>query len=275
MAPLDAPSAPLDAPGIAAAPPEDEDTGAYELPSTGTLLHTPFDAVQRRMGGQFAEWEGWDWISDFGDPIAEHHAVRETVGIWDESPLQKWLFKGPDALAAADYCFTSDMAGAGGRPGALRRVLRRARQDARRRHRLQHGRQRRGHPRRHGALDRRRPLPPRDRRPGARRRGRRAHRRDAAPPAAGAEVARAARVADGRRHRLAALLPLPRGRHDRRRARLPRLAHGLLGRARLRDLHVARERRAPLERAARRRASRSASAPTASPRSSRCASSRA
>ena len=34
---------------------------------------------------------------------------------------------------------------------------------------------------------------------------------------------------------------------------LPRLAHGLLGRARLRDLHLARERRAPLERAARSR----------------------
>ena len=92
-------------------PVDDEDTGSYELPATGTLLHTPFDAVQRRMGGQFAEWEGWDWISDFGDPIAEHHAVRETVGLWDESPLQKWLFTGPDALAAADYCFTSDMAG--------------------------------------------------------------------------------------------------------------------------------------------------------------------
>ena len=63
------------------------------------------------MGGTFAEWEGWDWISDFGDPIAEHHAVREAVGLWDESPLRKWLFQGHDALAAADYCFTSDMAG--------------------------------------------------------------------------------------------------------------------------------------------------------------------
>jgi aminomethyltransferase len=110
MAPLDAPSAPLDAPAVVPPAVDDEDTGSYELPATGTLLHTPFDAVQRRMGGQFAEWEGWDWISDFGDAIAEHHAVRETVGLWDESPLQKWLFKGPDALAAADYCFTSDMA---------------------------------------------------------------------------------------------------------------------------------------------------------------------
>src|SRR4051794_11566778 len=75
------------------------------------LLHTGFDGIQRRLGGNFAEWEGWDWISDFGDPIAEHHAVREAVGIWDESPLRKWFFSGKDAVAAVDYCFTADMAG--------------------------------------------------------------------------------------------------------------------------------------------------------------------
>src|SRR5689334_5157397 len=75
------------------------------------LLRTAFDSIQRRMGGTFAEWEGWDWISDFGDPIAEHHTVREAVGIWDESPLRKWFFTGKRALEAADYCFTADMAG--------------------------------------------------------------------------------------------------------------------------------------------------------------------
>ncbi len=80
------------------------------LPSSEGLRKTAFDAVQRRMGGVFAEWEGWDWISDFGDPINEHHAVRETVGIWDESPLQKWVFRGARALEAADYCFCNDMA---------------------------------------------------------------------------------------------------------------------------------------------------------------------
>jgi aminomethyltransferase len=80
------------------------------LPSSEGLRKTAFDAVQRRMGGVFAEWEGWDWISDFGDPINEHHAVRETVGIWDESPLQKWVFRGERALEAADFCFCNDMA---------------------------------------------------------------------------------------------------------------------------------------------------------------------
>ena len=108
MPPIEATAAPFDL-GSAA-------TLEIEMPppaapvATEGLLKTAFDQVERRMGGNFAEWEGWDWISDFGDPVAEHHAVREAVGIWDESPLRKWFFKGPDAVRAADRIFTSDMA---------------------------------------------------------------------------------------------------------------------------------------------------------------------
>ena len=101
LPPLDLGSAPFDVAVTAPEPP---------APPTDALLHTAFDAIQRRQGGTFAEWEDWEWISDFGDPVAEHHAVREAVGIWDESPLQKWAFRGPDALAAADFCFANNMA---------------------------------------------------------------------------------------------------------------------------------------------------------------------
>ena len=55
------------------------------------------------------DWEGWYWPNHFGDPVAEHHAVRNDVGVWDASPLRKWGFNGPDALAAADRIFTNDM----------------------------------------------------------------------------------------------------------------------------------------------------------------------
>ncbi len=128
LPPFDSGSAPFDVAVTAPEPP---------APSPDALLHTAFDAIQRRQGGTFAEWEDWEWISDFGDPVAEHHAVREAVGIWDESPLQKWVFRGPDALAAADYCFANNMASARGRPVPLRPVRRRVRQDARRRRRVQ------------------------------------------------------------------------------------------------------------------------------------------
>jgi aminomethyltransferase len=73
------------------------------------IVGTAFDRVQRAMGGELMDWEGWYWPNHFGDPIAEHHSVRNDVGVWDASPLRKWEFMGPDALAAADRVFTNDM----------------------------------------------------------------------------------------------------------------------------------------------------------------------
>jgi aminomethyltransferase len=77
--------------------------------STTEIVRTAFDRVQRELGCEFMDWEGWYWPNHFGDPIAEHHAVRNAVGVWDESPLRKWHFRGKDALAAADRIFTNDM----------------------------------------------------------------------------------------------------------------------------------------------------------------------
>jgi aminomethyltransferase len=74
-------------------------------------VQTAFDAPQRELGCEFMDWEGWRWPNHFGDPVAEHRAVRERVGIWDESPLRKWDFRGRDALRAADRIFTNDMLG--------------------------------------------------------------------------------------------------------------------------------------------------------------------
>ncbi len=79
--------------------------------STEEIVRTAFDGVQRELGCEFMDWEGWCWPNHFGDPVAEHRAVREDVGVWDESPLRKWDFRGPDALSAADRIFTNDMAG--------------------------------------------------------------------------------------------------------------------------------------------------------------------
>jgi aminomethyltransferase len=74
-------------------------------------VRTAFDAAQRELDCEFMDWEGWLWPNHFGDPIAEHRAVREDVGVWDESPLRKWDFRGPGALRAADRIFTNDMLG--------------------------------------------------------------------------------------------------------------------------------------------------------------------
>jgi aminomethyltransferase len=75
------------------------------------VVQTAFHAAQQELGCEFMDWEGWSWPNHFGDPIAEHRAVREGAGVWDESPLRKWDFRGPDALRAADLIFTNDMLG--------------------------------------------------------------------------------------------------------------------------------------------------------------------
>src|SRR6201986_2671310 len=77
--------------------------------STGDLHRTALDTVQRELGADWTDWEGWAWAADFGDPIAEHQATRTTCNLWDESPLRKWDLRGPDAGARADALFTNDM----------------------------------------------------------------------------------------------------------------------------------------------------------------------
>ena len=81
------------------------------MSTDAAIIRTAFDGVQRTLGVDFMDWEGWYWPNHFGDAAAEHRAVREDVGVWDESPLRKWDFTGPDALAAADRIFTNDMLG--------------------------------------------------------------------------------------------------------------------------------------------------------------------
>ena len=78
--------------------------------STADLHRTAFDDVQRRAGATWTDWEGWAWAADFGDAVAEHQATRTACNMWDESPLRKWVLRGPDALSLADALFTNDMA---------------------------------------------------------------------------------------------------------------------------------------------------------------------
>ncbi len=78
--------------------------------STGDLHRTAFDSLQRDAGATWTDWEGWAWVADFGDPVAEHQATRTTCSLWDESPLRKWDLRGPDAVELTDALFTNDMA---------------------------------------------------------------------------------------------------------------------------------------------------------------------
>jgi len=74
-------------------------------------IKTAFYDIQAAMGATFAPDGGWLWTDSFGDVEAEYRAVREGVGMWDVSPLNKWDFRGPDALKAAQRINSNDILG--------------------------------------------------------------------------------------------------------------------------------------------------------------------
>jgi aminomethyltransferase len=72
---------------------------------------TAFHAITSAKAAGFVEEAGWYWVTNFGDPGAEYRAVRDGVGMWDLSPLNKWEFRGSDALEAAQRLHTNDLIG--------------------------------------------------------------------------------------------------------------------------------------------------------------------
>ena len=57
---------------------------------------TPLHDIQTGLGANFADYAGWDMALDYGDPAAEHLAVRERVGLLDLSHRGKIKVSGKD-----------------------------------------------------------------------------------------------------------------------------------------------------------------------------------
>ena len=76
-------------------------------------IHSAFQSIHEARGATFVDEGGWSWVDSYGDLDAEYRAVREGVGMWDLSPLNKWEFRGPEALEAVQRVHTSDVLGMG------------------------------------------------------------------------------------------------------------------------------------------------------------------
>lgn len=74
-------------------------------------IRSPFYEAAASAGASFMEEGGWYWVEGFGDTGAEYRAVREDLGVWDVSPLNKWELRGPDALKAAQRLHTNNILG--------------------------------------------------------------------------------------------------------------------------------------------------------------------
>lgn len=81
-------------------------------PTQYTARKTPFHDVMAELGAEFTELFGSLWPDQFGDVDGEYRAQRESVGVMDASPINKWEFRGPDAERAAQRVHTNNIIGA-------------------------------------------------------------------------------------------------------------------------------------------------------------------
>ena len=79
--------------------------------SDDDAIETAFHQVTESQGGTHIADGGWWWLEGFGDLGKEYAAIRDDVAVWDVSPLNKWDFRGPAALQAAQRVFSNDALG--------------------------------------------------------------------------------------------------------------------------------------------------------------------
>ncbi|MBY4571313.1 glycine cleavage system protein T [Gordonia sihwensis] len=73
------------------------------------LLAGPIADRHTALGASFAEFGGWNMPVSYAGTVAEHNAVRSTVGIFDVSHLGKALVAGPGAAGFVNATLTNDL----------------------------------------------------------------------------------------------------------------------------------------------------------------------
>ncbi|MBJ8341786.1 glycine cleavage system aminomethyltransferase GcvT [Antrihabitans sp. YC3-6] len=76
---------------------------------TDDLLQGPIHAVHTELGATFASFGGWAMPVSYAGTVAEHTAVRETVGLFDVSHLGKATVSGQGAAAYVNATLTNDL----------------------------------------------------------------------------------------------------------------------------------------------------------------------
>ncbi len=72
-------------------------------------LRTPLFDIHVRAGARMVEFAGFDMPVQYDGILAEHHAVRQRVGLFDVSHMGEVIFRGPKALEALNRVFTNDL----------------------------------------------------------------------------------------------------------------------------------------------------------------------
>jgi aminomethyltransferase len=67
----------------------------------------PLDDVHRALGATMVPFGGWSMPVRYGSDLAEHHAVREAVGLFDVSHMGRLELTGPDAVRVLERVLVS------------------------------------------------------------------------------------------------------------------------------------------------------------------------
>ncbi len=73
------------------------------------LRHTPLWSEHESLGAKCADFGGWEMPIEYSGAVAEHQAVRTTVGIFDVSHMGKLRITGPGAVSALNTIVTNDL----------------------------------------------------------------------------------------------------------------------------------------------------------------------
>jgi aminomethyltransferase len=71
--------------------------------------HSPLDEVHRAAGASFTDFAGWQMPVRYSSDLAEHHAVRNSAGIFDLSHMGEIVLLGPESGAALDYALAGKL----------------------------------------------------------------------------------------------------------------------------------------------------------------------
>src|SRR5690606_11267073 len=69
------------------------------MTSSTTLRQTPLADRHVKLGARMVDFGGWDMPLHFGSQIDEHHAVRQSAGMFDVSHMGVIDVRGKDARA--------------------------------------------------------------------------------------------------------------------------------------------------------------------------------
>lgn len=74
-----------------------------------TLKRTPLFSRHEQLGAKFADFGGWEMPIEYSGTVAEHTAVRDSVGIFDVSHMGKIAVYGPGAVDWLNTILANDL----------------------------------------------------------------------------------------------------------------------------------------------------------------------